>query len=402
LKSPIKVFFGINESGVSYWRGKVPALALQRNDACDVRLFSVFRSTPQSIEKDIMESEVIFMPSPTGVDAVLEYVKYYQLGKVAIADYDDDLFDCHPLNPGYSTLGLNEAKITMPDGKQEWLWKDQRMGFSLNDNRKRFIAHTDVLRVANIVTTTTPYLKEKILEVIDRPEDEIVVLPNSVDFNTFKPFERKIKDHSKLRIGWAASDSHLVEGKLVAEIITKLKAKRQDFQFVVMGNIEKFRQVAQTWDIEWHPFTELFAYPSKLASLELDIGLCPLEDVSFNRSKSALKWSEYSALKIPSVCSDIEPYQVITDRHNGILAKDSDGFVEGICALMDSEGFRNKITSNAYDKNFREYNIDVNYELWLETFERALIRLDKHNVIYKGEPLEKFSKEEIMNGSIPR
>lgn len=391
MKSKLKVFYGINESGTAFWRGKVPAKALMAKNLCDVNLISIYKHSGDEVEEMLLGSDVVFMQSPCGIECTLEYVKLFQLGKASIADFDDNLFDCHPLNPGYATLGLHDVDITLPDGKKETLWKDERMGFSIKDNKKRFCSFIDTLLVSNTVTTTTPYLKHELAEASSKDEEDFRVIPNSIDFNKFKPFGTP--NNKKIRIGWTASDSHILEGNMVMRIIHELYKRRDDFQMVILGNVEKLRFVAGIFPIEWHQFVDLEVYPLKLASLKLDIGICPLENHSFNKSKSALKWTEYSALKIPSVCSNIEPYWTIKDGIDGLRANDVNDFVDKICLLIDNEKKRRDMAEEAWQRNFEDYNIDKNCELWLETFERAYFREPSRVLTYKGEPLERIKKD---------
>lgn len=391
MKSKLKVFYGINESGTAFWRGRIPAKALMRKELCDVRLMSIYKNDGEQVEDMLLSSDVAFMQSPCGIECTLEYIKLFQLGIASIADFDDNLFDCHPLNPGYATLGLHDVDITLPDGAKESLWKDERMGFSIKDNAKRFCSFIDTLLVANTVTTTTNYLRNELSDASSKDFEDFKVIPNSIDFNKFKPFAKK--NNKKLRIGWTASDSHVLEGRMVMQIINELYKRRSDFQFVILGNVEKLRNVAGIFPVEWHQFVDLEVYPLKLASLNLDIGICPLETHSFNKSKSALKWSEYAAMKYPAVCSDIEPYWCIKDGIDGLLASNVTQFVDQICLLMDNESKRLKVAEAAYERNQEDFNIDKNCELWLETFERAYFREPNRNLVYKGKPLERIGKE---------
>lgn len=397
MKSKLKVFYAINESGTAFWRGRLPAKALMRRDLCDVRLINLYKHEGKEVEDMLLSSDVAFMQSPCGIECTLEFVKLFQLGKASVADFDDNLFDCHPLNPGYATLGLHDVDITLPDGTKESLWKDERMGFSIKDNTKRFCSFIDTLLVANTVTTTTNYLRNELVESSSKDADDFRIIPNAIDFNMFRPFPTKRLDHSKLRIGWTASDSHILEGRMVMQIIQELYKRRSDFTFVILGNVEKLRKVAGVFPVEWHQFAPLEVYPMKLASLEFDIGICPLENHTFNKSKSALKWSEYSAMKWPSVCSNIEPYWTVRDGTDGLLASNVEEFVDKICLLMDNEQKRRKVAEAAYERNLADFNIDRVCEAWLETFERAYFREPTRTLTYKGEPLERLKLQEAIN-----
>jgi len=60
---------------------------------------------------------------------------------------------------------------------------------------------------------------------------------------------------------------------------------------------------------EFHTGVPLPQYPGKLASLDLDLALAPLENNPFNEAKSHLRILEYGILGYPVICSDIFPYQ---------------------------------------------------------------------------------------------
>ena len=60
---------------------------------------------------------------------------------------------------------------------------------------------------------------------------------------------------------------------------------------------------------EIHQPVPFLDYPAKLASLDLDLAVAPLEHNRFNEAKSNLRVLEYGALGVPAVCSDIEPYR---------------------------------------------------------------------------------------------
>ena len=53
----------------------------------------------------------------------------------------------------------------------------------------------------------------------------------------------------------------------------------------------------------------LHDYAAKLASLDLDLAVAPLEHHPFNEAKSNLRLLEYGVLGYPVLCTDILPYQ---------------------------------------------------------------------------------------------
>ena len=60
---------------------------------------------------------------------------------------------------------------------------------------------------------------------------------------------------------------------------------------------------------EFHSTIDLQSYPYKLASLNLDLALAPLEFHIFNDCKSNLRLLEYGACGYPVICTDTEAYR---------------------------------------------------------------------------------------------
>jgi hypothetical protein len=60
---------------------------------------------------------------------------------------------------------------------------------------------------------------------------------------------------------------------------------------------------------EFHNGVPIEEYPRKLASLNLDLALAPLEENTFNECKSNLRLLEYGACGFPVVCTDIVCYE---------------------------------------------------------------------------------------------
>ena len=81
-----------------------------------------------------------------------------------------------------------------------------------------------------------------------------------------------------------------------------------------------------------------------------DVGLAPLVDSAFNRSKSDLKWLEYTGLGLPGVFSDVDPYGSVEDRRTGRLAADDpEAWANAILTLRDADD-RESIAHAARDE----------------------------------------------------
>ncbi len=112
------------------------------------------------------------------------------------------------------------------------------------------------------------------------------------------------REHAcKPRVGWAGTANEVGELELIADVI---KALANEVHWVVFGACPK---QLRPFVHELHRAVSADAYPQKLASLNLDLALAPLEDTLFNRCKSDLRLLEYGACGYPVICSDIEGYR---------------------------------------------------------------------------------------------
>ncbi|MGE1081053.1 glycosyltransferase [Pseudomonas shirazensis] len=108
---------------------------------------------------------------------------------------------------------------------------------------------------------------------------------------------------AKPRVGWAGGTSHAGDLEVIAEVVREL-ANQVDWVFFGMCPQHLLPYVH-----EYHPAIGLEEYPAKLASLDLDLALAPLEFHIFNDCKSNLRLLEYGACRYPVICSDTEAYR---------------------------------------------------------------------------------------------
>ncbi|TCJ18047.1 glycosyltransferase [Parasulfuritortus cantonensis] len=148
------------------------------------------------------------------------------------------------------------------------------------------------------LVVSTDYLAEAMREYAT----DIVVCPNYIEAARWQGLKALRRAAAKPRIGWAGSLGH--EGDL-ALIVDVVKATLAEADWVFLGYCPESLKAA----VEFHPLVKLDDYPAKLASLNLDLAVAPLEDLPFNHAKSHLRLLEYGALGCPVVCSDVTPYR---------------------------------------------------------------------------------------------
>jgi glycosyltransferase involved in cell wall biosynthesis len=114
-------------------------------------------------------------------------------------------------------------------------------------------------------------------------------------------------------------------------------------------------------------------YPATLRYLNFDIGIAPVTDSHFNQSKSNIKWLEYSALGVPSVCSKVYPYATSIEHGvTGFLASNDDEWYRALKSLVESAELRQQIGRAAFDHVWREYAPDQCVPAWERVIAEAV------------------------------
>lgn len=132
---------------------------------------------------------------------------------------------------------------------------------------------------------------------------EIVVMENRLPLTWWGELQTQRNQGRKPRVGWAGGGSHTGDLELIADVVRDLA---DEVEWVFFGMCpDKLRPHIH----EFHEGVAIEDYPRKLASLNLDLGLAPLEMNLFNECKSNLRLLEYGACGIPVICTDIRPYQ---------------------------------------------------------------------------------------------
>ncbi len=166
------------------------------------------------------------------------------------------------------------------------------------------------MMTAHVVTVSTEYLGEK----MRKHNSNVTVLPNVIDARLLGLQRPKRK---KLTVGWSGGFSHYTDWEVVSPSIRKFLQKNKDVDFHVIGtNFAKIFKVPVR-ETAW--LGNIWDY---YRAIDFDIGVAPLAPIEFNRSKSHIKALEYAALGIPTIATDIEPYQnFIVHGETGFLVK---------------------------------------------------------------------------------
>lgn len=216
-----------------------------------------------------IQPDVIVLQGAWITEGILTQIRRYReiTGAKVVLEFDDYL-------PNIPTRSVYRKRVS-----QGWV-----------KQMRRAIEQVDWLVVS------TPVLAQEYAEF----HGDIRVAQNGLLPEWWGALEGSRRAGKKPRVGWAGGISHTGD---LAEIRSVVRELQGEVEWVFMGM--KPDDVA----CEFHPGIAIDQYPAKLAALNLDLAVAPLEMNQFNRSKSNLRLLELGACGVPVVCTDIDPYQ---------------------------------------------------------------------------------------------
>lgn len=169
----------------------------------------------------------------------------------------------------------------------------------------------EVLKAAKLAVVSTDYLAD----VVRETNPNVVVVPNAIFDSSVIDLPIHVKsDSNEILVGWIGSSFHMKDTKIFKSLIPKVLDKHSNVRFLMMGEQPPRELSAYFHRITALPFVEPIYYHQILNSYTIDIGLAPLVDCEFNKSKSSVKMLEYLYTKTFPICSDIEPYKKLNSE----------------------------------------------------------------------------------------
>lgn len=207
---------------------------------------------------------------------------------------------------------------------------------------------------ADVVHVSTAPLKRKLTQY----NENIKIIPNTVDADLWDlSTERGINFNAleickkqPIRIGYIGTPTHDEDLDLVVDAVNIIKKEYgSKVEFEVIGAFQrgpvKFGSKI--------PLPQNTDYPSFVRWLRKrinwDIGIIPLSDSIFNRSKSHLKFLEYSALDLAIAVSDVENYKMVASPNDTavVCLNATESWVYGLRSLIECADLRRRLVSHA-------------------------------------------------------
>jgi glycosyltransferase involved in cell wall biosynthesis len=265
-----------------------------------------------------------------------------QFRKPIIWEIDDLLFDLPPEHPDRQNRFFIEALLPM----------------------------LEVLLEADLVTVSSPGLREYFMQI----RENVVILPNFLDDQIWTLRSPSISTNPPLTIGYMGGHSHKPDIEIILPVINELLARYPNrLRFVFWG--KKLLNSLECNDAITHIPIDMPSYPEFVQffqTVSVDIFIAPLRDSLFNRCKSGIKFLEYSALGVPGVYSNLDPYAfVVTQGYDGFLATTTEEWIKYLVQLIENPSLRETMGRNAQSTIKEKWLLSNNADLWLETYSQA-------------------------------
>ncbi len=194
----------------------------------------------------------------------------------------------------------------------------------------------------------------------------IYILPNYLDDGIWKPGEIDRTNDDPLKLLYMGTSTHKPDLLSLTRVFRKLSTKYPDIQLISVG-IEPPDEVSQVITTKYIPklsdnYTE---FAQKLPLINGNIAIAPLVANEFNRGKSPLKYFEYSAVSLPAVYSNIEPYsEVVQHGKTGFLATTDEEWLNYIERMIVDKDLRRKIAHEAKQDVIKNWSMKDYAQKW--------------------------------------
>ena len=337
------------KDGCGYYRCIVPAIAINQYEGYQAHIRTYFS------KEAIDWANVIIFQKQYKDDAWHWFQYALAQNKIVLYEADDDYFNIPQWNPTHNWFRSHLPK-----------WE-------------RF------MRAATGIIVSTEHLKKQLQHL----NSNIYVHLNAIDFNFIEKIEQgnplqkvyrvndkfqkteltkkeiqKSKQEGFIHLGWGGSPTHQKDLTIIEEVLFSLLNQYSNIKVFNIGytlnwlakNAPKDRfYMIEGVDVEY--------YLPLLDFCQLDIGVAPLEDNIFNRSKSNLKKLEYKALKTAVVASDVENYQLTLKNfpNCGVLVGDKQKtWLKELRKLILNSSYRESLKENGYQlikNNYSAYKL---------------------------------------------
>jgi glycosyltransferase involved in cell wall biosynthesis len=342
-KNPKIIAYRGDRAGCWFYRLHAPLRALAKNTHQNPVHYEIHIAG--SITKDHFESkkfDLAILQRQFSADVYDAVSKMQKVGTKLVYELDDDVFHIPTWNPASKVINNKTVQT----------------------NIRRFMELCDAIIVS------TPALAK----VCSEFNDNIFLLENGIDYNVMYSYP---SNNIKPVVCWQGSYTHARDLE-VARSGFEAIANNKDLVLKLWSGFERCagEERVPLFDIKGAqiiPLVPFEAFFQMFSQLGASVGLAPLAANQFNKSKSNLKFLEYTAYDIVTVASNFGHYQeTIEDGVTGILVSDNRDWYDKVMTVLNDRELYNKILSNAKELVKEKYNVEKTWVKWEAAFNKIL------------------------------
>ena len=248
----------------------------------------------------------------------------------------------------------------------------------------RYIQSASLVRVySESMWNKTKTLNGKIEKVVGPVDFGLIGLP------------KRKKDGEKLKIVYATSRlNDELSGIFMPALARILDKYRGRVEAHFWGPIPS--KALGYEGVHYHPFQPNYEkFLQKFSEEEFDIGLAPLKDDEFHRSKTDNKFREYGACGIAGIYSSMAVYlSCISEEETGLLVpNEPQAWYHAISRLIADDRLRDKIRVQALSYVRQHYSEKKFEEVWWNQIRQALDGKERAFAIKHGSNMENELEE---------
>jgi glycosyltransferase involved in cell wall biosynthesis len=228
-------------------------------------------------------------------------------------------------------------------------------------------AHSGYITNSDLVMVYSGLMAEK-MRGLNKNVSKMV--PGGIDFSSFRGIKKGKSE--KIRIVYATS--RYKNDILSAIFLPALKRVLAEYPGIVEMDLWGFKpmELEGVSGVNYAAKMDYNKYMKRLYSEGFDIGLAPLKDDLFHRSKTNTKFRDYGACGIAGIYSDVDVYSDVEDGRTGLLVENNDNAWYGAMkALIEDAGLRGSIKSNAYGYVRKNYDMTAAADKLWETLRKT-------------------------------
>ncbi|MDW8054603.1 MAG: glycosyltransferase, partial [Anaerolineae bacterium] len=220
--------------------------------------------------------------------------------------------------------------------------------------------------------TVCSYQLKQLVEVLNPCT---YVLPNYIDDTAWE-----IREHPRtsdtVRIIYLGTQSHRSDlAEIQPAILQALRVLGDKARFEIVGFApnDSLRPLALEDNVIFDQFFEYdyLKFVRKANKIYAHIGIAPLSNNLFNRSKSMLKLLEYTCMGLAGIYSNVQPYSdEVHSRGSGLLVSSIEEWIDGILTLAKDETLRLSIVRAARER-LQDFRLSVHAQSWERQIEEV-------------------------------